>query len=339
MLSGKCLLLQTFRIVKPYPRLFYCTQTEYVTNDITGEDEFRVLELYPAKKVEKSLPKRRDLRSLQPREKRMPITQDWKSVWPTARSFQPSSVPLPVFQGYRQKGSPPYKYANAELMKIPNFLHLTPPAIKAHCAVLKQFCTKWPEGLETDEDCDTHFPVEVITSDYCHSSPTVRDERARIVTMKIKLSTLKFDYHARDKFIRLVGNHYDKKTDVVTFVADRCPMRKQNYDYLIYVLTALYHESLKTEPWESGKTEADMEKFFFEGSRNKAVAVKIVKQLKEAAGQEECSEEDIKESAEIENYGNALCSILNEEESSQNIQQYKENVSKLLGLKVNYSAS
>lgn len=72
-----------------------------------------------------------------PREKKMKIDQDWPSVWPTAKVFRPSVVPLPVYQGYDQKRAPPGKYANAELMKIPNFLHLTPPAIKRHCAALK----------------------------------------------------------------------------------------------------------------------------------------------------------------------------------------------------------
>ncbi len=35
------------------------------------------------------------------------------------------------------EGIPPSKYANAELMKIPNFLHLTPNHIKKHCQALK----------------------------------------------------------------------------------------------------------------------------------------------------------------------------------------------------------
>lgn len=66
----------------------------------------------------------------------MPVNQDWPSVWPAAASFKPSVVPLPVRQGfYEKRGSPPAKHANLELMKIPNFLHLTPPAIERHCKV------------------------------------------------------------------------------------------------------------------------------------------------------------------------------------------------------------
>ena len=74
--------------------------------------------------------------------------QDWPSVWPGPRTFHPASVPLPVRQGFAHlKGqSTPGKYANVELMKIPNFLHLTPPAIKRHCDAIKKFCTPWPKG-------------------------------------------------------------------------------------------------------------------------------------------------------------------------------------------------
>jgi len=35
------------------------------------------------------------------------------------------------------EGIAPGKYANAELMKIPNFLHLTPAHVKKHCEALK----------------------------------------------------------------------------------------------------------------------------------------------------------------------------------------------------------
>ncbi|PSN41420.1 28S ribosomal protein S35 [Blattella germanica] len=60
----------------------------------------------------------------------MPVDQDWSNVWPGTRVFHPASVPLPIRQGYNPKGAPPGKFGNAELMKIPNFLHLTPNAIK-----------------------------------------------------------------------------------------------------------------------------------------------------------------------------------------------------------------
>lgn len=173
----------------------------------------------------------------------MTVDQDWGSVWPGPRTFHPATVPLPVRQGFVEKGTVPDKFANAELMKIPNFLHLTPPVIKRQCEALKKFCTSWPKALDTDEKCEKHFPITVTSSNYCHSSPSIRDPLARIVTVSFKLSSLKFDKHGKDKFLRLVGERYNEETDIVTIVTDRCPTKKQNYDYAMYLLTALYHES------------------------------------------------------------------------------------------------
>lgn len=72
----------------------------------------------------------------------MPIDQDWTNLWPTSAMFNQATVPLPVRQGFvrnnsENNGLPPEKYANTELMKIPNFLHLTPPHIKKQCAAIK----------------------------------------------------------------------------------------------------------------------------------------------------------------------------------------------------------
>lgn len=99
------------------------------------------------------------------RSKQMAVDQDWGSVWPGPRSFQPATVPLPIHQGFVPKNEvSPGKFANAELMKIPNFLHLTPPVIKRQCEALKKFCTPWPANVETDEKIAQHFPIDVITS-------------------------------------------------------------------------------------------------------------------------------------------------------------------------------
>lgn len=206
--------------------------------------EFRVLELYP--KYKKAVQEKRKVQRIDvppPRTTEMPVDQDWPSVWPGARTFHPASVPLPLRQGYREKGVPLGKFANPELMKIPNFLHLTPPAIRRHCEALKQFCTEWPTGLETEEKCVKHFPIEVITSDYCYSSPTIRDPLARIVSLRVRLSSLHLDTHAKDKLLRLLGNKYNSETDIITITADRCPTRKQNLEYVRYLITAVYHES------------------------------------------------------------------------------------------------
>ncbi|XP_076623365.1 mitochondrial ribosomal protein S35 isoform X2 [Colletes latitarsis] len=150
----------------------FCTATD---------TEFRVLELISKKDVTRKKVRKRVHTVAKPKAEIMPTDQNWQAIWPTARTFHPGIVPLPVRQGYKHnKNAHPDKYGNVELMKIPNFLHLTPPAIKAHCEALKKFCTKWPEGLETDKACEEHFPIEIITSDYCYSSPTIREPLARI---------------------------------------------------------------------------------------------------------------------------------------------------------------
>lgn len=59
----------------------------------------------------------------------------------------------------------------------------------------------------------------------------------------MKLSDLPLDKHARDKFLRLVGERHDPETDIFTLVIDRCPVKVQNYDYGMYLITALFHEA------------------------------------------------------------------------------------------------
>ncbi|XP_037939349.1 28S ribosomal protein S35, mitochondrial [Teleopsis dalmanni] len=291
------------------------------------DEEFRVLNL---REIKKPVQKKRVVKKQEqqpPRTTKMAIDQDWTAVWPGPRSFHPASVPLPLRQGYALKGAAsPSKYANAELMKIPNFLHLTPPAIKQQCEALKKFCTPWPKGLETEEKCRKHFPIEVIHTDYCHGLPTIRHPEARRVTLKISLSDLKFDSHARDKFLRLVGERYDRETDTLTIVADRCPLRKQNYDYAIYLLTACYHESFITEPWEATKVEADMELYHFNRNVSKVSAEAILNWG---------NNDDANKVNASESFGKCVEDLINDGENEYSLGKYKEEVIKLLGLNKN----
>jgi hypothetical protein len=50
-----------------------------------------------------------------------------------------------------------------------------------------EFCTAWPESLQSDEDCEKHFPIKTSTTDYLHSSPSIRDPLSRIVTLQVAL--------------------------------------------------------------------------------------------------------------------------------------------------------
>lgn len=119
----------------------------------------------------------------------MSVKQKWSNVWTGPRSFHPATVPLPIRQGFvdptEDKRPAPDKFANAELMKIPNFLHLTPPAIEQQCKAIKKYCTKWPAELETTKQCEEHFPIEYISTDYVHGLPTIRNPLSRIISLRV----------------------------------------------------------------------------------------------------------------------------------------------------------
>ncbi|XP_072915528.1 small ribosomal subunit protein mS35 [Hemitrygon akajei] len=268
-----------------------------------------------------------------PRTEKMKVDQNWCNVYPTAAAFKPSVVPLPVRMGYPiKRGIPPSKIGNLELIKIPNFLHLTPPAIKRHCVALKDFCTVWPAALDNDEKCEEHFPIEIQTTDYVAAGPTVRNPNARVVTLTIRLANLNLDDRAKKKLIKLVGNRYDKNTDMLTITTDRCPLRRQNYDYALYLLTVLYHESWKTETWESDITEADMDEFIWENSQSEKNALNTIFRMKEAEKIPSTSKEEIVNSPEVKNYKESVVNIKNEGETEDSILQYKESVKRLLRL-------
>ncbi|XP_071407543.1 small ribosomal subunit protein mS35 [Pithys albifrons albifrons] len=271
--------------------------------------------------------------SAPPRTERMAVDQDWSSVYPTAAAFKPASVPLPIRMGYPVKrGVPPPKEGNLELIKIPNFLHLTPPAIKKHCAALKDFCTEWPSALDSDEKCEKHFPIEIETVDYVSSGTSIRNPKARVVTLRVKLSNLNLDDHAKKKLVKLVGERYCRETDVLTIVTDRCPLRRQNYDYGMHLLTVLYHESWKTEKWESEKSEEDMEEYIWENSRSQKNALDTLLRIKASENVSDVTEDELLASEAVKNYRNSVIALKNEGETEGNMSQYKESVKKLLNI-------
>lgn len=233
-----------------------------VEQEFTDEG-FPILKLMPKRKnIFDDKPKRVRRRSrynFKIREQHMKEDQDWPSVWPTAKTFVPSAVPLPLRQSFESKPGavPRFKYANTELLKITNFLHLTPNAIKKHCLALEKFCTKWPDNLDTDEQVRSHFPVTYVTRDYVHSSPSIRDPRARIVKLKVIVKDLKLNARDEDKLIELARHRYNKETGVLTITVDACPVRIQNQDYSDYLLSALYFESQEHQSWEDEKVDED----------------------------------------------------------------------------------
>ncbi|XP_036432285.1 28S ribosomal protein S35, mitochondrial [Colossoma macropomum] len=278
---------------------------------------------------------RRQRRAVEPRTERMPVDQDWTAVYPTAASFKPDAVPLPVRMGYPVKrGVPPGKKANLELIKIPNFLHLTPEAIKKHCEALKPFCTEWPAALDSDAKCEEHFPIQVESKDYVSAGPSLRNPNARNITLTVKLSSLNLDEHARKKMIKLSGERYNKDTDTLTITTDSCPMKQQNYNYAMYLLTVLYHESWKTEAWEKEKTRADMEEYVWEDSLSQKNILETLLRMRPLGEKEEEGEvrEELLGRAEVQEYKDSVTKLKNEGETESNMQQYKEAVKKLLNI-------
>ncbi|KAL6106426.1 mrps35 [Pungitius sinensis] len=279
----------------------------------------------------------------EPRTEKMPVDQDWTAVYPAAAPFRPGSVPLPVRMGYPVKrGVPPEKKGNLELIKIPNFLHLTPAAIKKHCEALKAFCTEWPSALDTDARCDEHFPIKAESTDYVSAGPSVRNPAARAVHLKVKLSSLNLDDHALKKMLKLVGERYRKDTDTLTITTDRCPLRQQNHDHAMYLLTVLYHESWKTEPWEAEKSAADMEEYSWEDSPSQRNLLDTLLRVKAGGGEEEeeAEEEEAEAAAreqllcrrEVREYKDSVTRLKNEGESEGAVMRYKEAVKKVLDL-------
>ncbi|XP_051237494.1 28S ribosomal protein S35, mitochondrial [Dicentrarchus labrax] len=288
----------------------------------------------PQKGGKKVLSKKYKREPGDPRTELMPVDQDWTAVYPVATPFIPDAIPLPVRMGCPVKGgAPPEKKGNLELIKIPNFLHLTPAAIKKHCEALKPFCTEWPSALDTDAKCDEHFPIKVETKSYVSAGPSIRNPAARIVHLSVKLSSLNLNDQARKKMLKLVGDRYCKDTDILTITADRCPLKQQNYDYAMYLLTVLYHESWKIEAWEAEKTVADMEEYSWEGSLSQENILDVLVRMKEAGeGEGEEVREQLLGRREVQEYKDSVTRLKNEGENESTMLQYKEAVKKVLKL-------
>uniref|UniRef100_A0A0K0FY55 28S ribosomal protein S35, mitochondrial (inferred by orthology to a human protein) n=1 Tax=Strongyloides venezuelensis TaxID=75913 RepID=A0A0K0FY55_STRVS len=234
-------------------------KTQLALEKATGRGEISKLIRYDIKE-------RSSRRS--PRTQEMDVNQDWSSVWPAAQSFRAHTVPLPIRMGTRpnlEKRPPFKKVGNLELVKIPNFLHLTPKAVEKHCDAIKKFCTPFPKELKQDKSLSSKvFPLTVKYSDYVHQGPSLRDPRARKVVQKVSLKSLNLSEEGKEKMMRLVGNRYDMKTDLLTLEIDRCYTRKQNRDYCAYLLTVLLSEAQKVESWEQLKSSDDDMKMKFE---------------------------------------------------------------------------
>ncbi len=141
------------------------------------------------------------------------------------------------------------------------------------------------------------------------------------------MSDLKLDERAENKFIKLAEHRYDKETDMLTLVADKCPYRRQNEDYANYLLTTLYHEAKNMEEWESEMTEEDYANFKWDKTRSKENILATLSKI------ENKSAESLLESKKVDRYRNNLKKVFDEGESQENLNAYKKSVLEILDLK------
>jgi len=275
--------------------------------------------------------------SVTPREAWLePYKYDWQDFWPTAATFSSSDVPLPLRQGVSRNhlendGIPPDKFANMELMKLTNFLHLTPEHIRRQCEALRHLCTEWPTELASEDEMRRHFPVEVIQKDFVFAAKSLRDPRARVVTLRVPLTDLSLDEHARAKFLRLLGpDSFEPASGCVQLRADRCPSKQQNYDYLLYLLRALCQESRRTESWEEDMEEADWPTYRWDKSVSRQSVLQLLRNRDTGADAASPADEELLALPQVKRYADAVTALHDQSEDEQSLREYKDAVTELL---------
>ena len=119
-----------------------------------------------------------------------------------------------------------------------------------------ELCTPWPQNLPP-------LPLTISSRSFVFPSHNIRHPESRVIKLSVShscqimqffvtiyfslvqvcLKDLSLTDHARDKMIKLAGRRYDTETDTITIVGKRCPTRKQNREYVLYLLKVLYLES------------------------------------------------------------------------------------------------
>lgn len=74
---------------------------------------------------------------------------------------------------------------------------------------------------------------------------------------------------------------------------NRCPLKRQNYDYATNLPTVLCHESWKTEEWEKNKTEEDMEEYIWKNSSSEKNILETLLKIKAADKNMEVNKEEL----------------------------------------------
>lgn len=181
------------------------------------------------------------------RKMRSHLDEEWTDVWPVKRVFDHHVVHLPIRAGpptYRNEPHPD-SISNQELLKIPNFLHLTPKHIEKHIEALRPLCTRWPTNLSSDTR-----PLFFKTHTYLRAGASSLHPYSHVVELSFHADSIPLFREKRQKLLEIVKDRYDEKTEMITLKSDTLPSRKMNKDHLVYQLLAIYFELGKTEDWE-----------------------------------------------------------------------------------------
>lgn len=79
------------------------------------------------------------------------------------------------------------------------------------------------------------------------------------------------------------------------------------------------------EDWESEKTESDWERYYWEESKSKESIVDYIKHIKP-----EVKESEIINDEAVKSYAKSVSKLFDEKENKNNLEEYKQNVLKLL---------
>ncbi|UYV77196.1 MRPS35 [Cordylochernes scorpioides] len=123
----------------------------------------------------------------------------------------------------------------------------------------------------------------------------------------------------------------------------RCPLKKQNYDYIMYCLTALFFESWRVEPWEIYQTREDLLEYLWEDSSSMHRIVEVVKARRAATEKPapdsylarlspETTPEEVLKLPEVQQYGKTFSTMVKEPFNYDAIEKYKETVLSLYEL-------
>lgn len=106
-------------------------------------------------------------------------------IFTSSSVFNAALLQLPIRMGRPIKPEvlPPRAAGNIELLKIPNFFHLTPQKVRRDTDALTDLCTQWPEKLN-------NRPIRLYSRNYLYAGPSVAHPKSHTVKLEVN-----YDYY------------------------------------------------------------------------------------------------------------------------------------------------